>query len=517
MEMDKENKRKEEINKNAFIHDLILITAVFLFITTIAYAAFPKQLSLDKGNESIIKGKLNIEIYPTAVVCAETPCLVKHNLTVYNDQKENVTLALYKKENEQYILLAELGSTEGMEQLEFEIPMIYNYNGITTNVGRYLLISSDFKAKEFTIAESWEKYQSSAFSLINLGAYIVAPIIFLILIFILALVVRNAESRKYGKKGEYTNATLFEFARGKTTGERIGNTMANPIVWSIILLFSLILVCLITFSIYQHYDLFTKMEITFISLIASMVVPLLLMIITWYADIYEREPFRFVVGMFVYGIFAAMVAFLLNNFIMYIIGKSPEIFPLALMTAIISIIASPIIEEFLKILGLSLFSRHSEFDDALDGLLYGFAIGLGFAMYENWFYFLASVDPILTGIDTWISIILYRSVFNTLAHGCFVAFAGLILGYLKSRERYRPIYQFGLIPGLFLAILMHMVFNLTAYMDIVNIGGYRAIISSYNPVLVISISVAFVISYIFAAFDTKRINQEKKMKEEEYY
>mgnify|MGYP001043455618 CR=1 FL=1 len=500
----KTNKKQEKVVKLITFNSAISFI-IILLLTTLVYSAFPKQLSLYQSN-----GTLNVEINPTAVVCAENPCFSKHNLTIYNYEKENMTLALYKKENENYILLTELGETEGMERLEFEISMIYNYNGITTNVGRYLIISSNLKTKEFTIAESWEKYQSATFSLINMGAYVVAPIISIILLFILVLVVKNAESRKYGKTGEYTDATLFEFARGKTIGEQIGNTMANPIVWAAIILLSIILVSLITFSIYQHYDLFTKIEIAFISLVASIVVPFLLLILTWYADIYEREPFRFVVGMFVYGIFAAVVAFILNNVIIYFIGKNPEMFPLALMTAIISLIASPIIEETLKIFGLSLFSRHSEFDDALDGLLYGFAIGVGFAMYENWFYFLASVDPILTGIDSWISIILYRSVFNTLAHGFFVSFAGLILGYLKSREDYVKIYYFGLIPGLFLAILMHMIFNITAYMDIVNIGGYRAIIASYNPLLVISIAVAFVICYIFAVFDTKKIHEERK-------
>ncbi|MEM3408327.1 MAG: PrsW family intramembrane metalloprotease [Candidatus Micrarchaeia archaeon] len=489
-----------------------IISMLLLFFSLVL--AFPNQLRIDE-TRSIIKGNLIATIQPVAVVCTETPCFMKHNITITNEGNEAINIALYFKENENYIFIAELGKLEAQESAEFEIPMTYTYNGLTTDVGRYLLISDTYLAKEFTIAQSWEKYEKITYEAINIGAYVIAPIIALILLLILSLVVRDAEMRKYGKNNEYTDKTLFEFPYGKTMSEQIANALANPTLWSIILFFAILLVCIITFSTYQNYDILTKIEIVVISFVASLAIPLILMMLTWYADIYEREPLRFVAGMFVYGIFAAMVAFFVNNLIIYLIGKSADIVPLALTTAIISIIASPIIEEFLKIFGLALFSRHHEFDDALDGLLYGFAIGIGFAMYENWFYFLASVDPIITGIDVWISVILYRSVFNTLAHGCFVAFAGVILGYLKSRERYRTIFHFGLIPGIFLSILLHLIFNVTAYLDVVNIGGYRAIVASYNPVFVIAISISFVIVYVLASIDTKKIKMKLEEKDKE--
>lgn len=496
------------IDKNIIMKKQAAQMIMILLLIFPVVMAFPSMLKIDE-NRSIIRGPLTATIQPIAVVCTETPCVTHHNVTITNGGNGPINVALYLKQNEDYIFVAELGKLEAQESAEFDIPMTYTYNGLTTDVGRYLLISDTYLAKEFTIAQSWEKYEKTAHEAINIGAYVIAPIIALILLLILSLVVRNAEMRRYGKKDEYTDKTLFEFPYGKTTGEQIANALANPIIWSIVLFFATLLVCLITFSTYPHYDITTKIEIVVISFVASIVIPLILMLLTWYADINEREPLRFIVGMFVYGIFAAMIAFFINNLIIYIIGKSPLI-PLALMTAIVSIIASPIIEEILKIFGLALFSRHHEFDDALDGLLYGFAIGIGFAMYENWFYFLASVDPIKTGIDTWISIIVYRSVFNTLAHGCFIAFAGVILGYLKSRAKYREFFHFGLIPGIFLAIVLHLIFNITAYLDIVNIGGYRAIVASYNPPFVIAISIAFVIVYIVASIDTKRIRNEMK-------
>ena len=501
--------RKDNENKDAtkvpFGTHLLLLALSFIFIFPLVSGAhFPEQLVLNMDNRSFTEGPLNAEITPIAVVCANNPCISTHDLEVVNTHMGAIELALYLKQGGIYTLVTEIGYMEPGESAEFSVPLRYYYNGFTTYVGRYAVVSNESYVKEFTIVEDWEKYERSSNEMIKIGAYVVAPIIALVLIFILSLVVKNAESRRYGKKDAYTDKTLFRFPYGRTTGEQAANGMANPAVWFLIIFFAVALACLISFSTYADYNLETKLQIILISLVASIVVPLILMILAWYADIYEREPFRFMVGMFVYGIFAAFVAFFLNNVFLYFVHETPELLPLALSTAIVSLIASPIVEELLKVFGLAVFSNHPEFDDALDGLLYGFAIGLGFAMYENWFYFLARVDPMVTGIDTWLSVILYRSFFNTISHASFTGFVGLLLGILKSRPRYKEFYRIGLIPGLFIAMLLHIAFNLTAYLDITNLGEYRTILVSFNPSLVMALTAAFVIAYAFATIDTKK-------------
>jgi len=502
--MRKDKKKNQEPKLQFSVHILFLIISAMAISSFTSAAHFPQQLILRINNTSFTEGSLNAEINPIAVVCADNPCLVSHNMKVVNSHANGIELALYIKEGEKYMLVTEIGALEPGETAEFSVPLRYYYNGFTTYVGRYALISNDSYVKEFTIVEDWEKYEKSSNETIKIGAYVVAPVIALVLMFILYLVINNAEHRKYGKKDVYTDKTLFEFPYGKTPGEQAANGMANPIIWFFTIFFAVTLACLIAFSAYTEYSLETKIQIILISFVASLIVPLILMILTWYADIYEREPFRFVVGMFVYGIFAAFVTFFLNNVFLYLVHETPELLPLALSTAIISLIASPIIEELLKTFGLAVFSNHPEFDDALDGLLYGFAIGLGFAMYENWFYFLARVDPIITGIDAWLSIIMYRSVFNTISHACFTGFIGLVLGLLKSRPKYKKFYKIGIIPGLFMAMLLHIAFNLTAYLDITNLGEYRTILVSFNPALVVALGIAFAIAYAFASLDTKR-------------
>ena len=497
------NNRKKDGARSSFQLLLLALSCMFIFPTVFG-AHFPEQLILNLNNQSLTEGPLNADITPTAVVCANNPCISTHDLKVINTHVGQIELALYLKEGEKYNLVTEIGYLEPGETAEFSVPLRYYYNGFTTYVGRYAIISNESYVKEFTIVEDWEKYENTSNEMIKIGAYVVAPILALILIFILSLVVKNAESRRYGKKDVYTDKTLFKFPYGRTAGEQAANAMANPAIWFLIIFFAVALASLIAFSTYTNYSLESKLQIFAISLIASTVVPIILMILAWYADIYEREPFRFMVGMFVYGIFAAFIAFFLNNVFLYFVHENPELLPLALSTAIVSLIASPIVEELLKVFGLGIFSSHPEFDDALDGLLYGFAIGLGFAMYENWFYFLARVDPIVTGIDTWLSVILYRSFFNTISHASFTGFVGLLLGILKSRPKYKEFYRIGLIPGLFIAMLLHIAFNLTAYLDITNLGEYRTILVSFNPSLVMALTAAFVIAYAFATIDTKK-------------
>jgi RsiW-degrading membrane proteinase PrsW (M82 family) len=168
-----------------------------------------------------------------------------------------------------------------------------------------------------------------------------------------------------------------------------------------------------------------------------------------------------------------------------------------------------VVEEGIKTLGLSFLSFHHEFDDALDGLLYGFAIGVGFAMMENWFYFISRVDPIMVGIDAWVSVILYRSLFNTIAHGCFTGLAGVLLGALKSRDKFKQYYHIALLPGVFIAILLHIAFNFTAYLDVVSVSDFRAILVSFNPALVTAVAFAFILVYSAAVWDSRTKKKPK--------
>jgi RsiW-degrading membrane proteinase PrsW (M82 family) len=492
---------------NSARNKLIILFAL-LIVGIFATAALAQSPTQDVSVSSV-KGTLSINISPTAVVCAETPCVRDFNLTVTNSEQNEVEVYLYERNGDTYSLIARIGNVSKGERAQFTFPFSLVYNGLTTYVGKYAIVSDTLKAKEFTVAEDWQKYESSSRELLGLGGYVVAPVIALAIIAILSIVVRSAERRRYGAPDEYTDKTLFQLPEGGSVGEQIASLLINPMTWAVIMFFAMLLLCMLAFSAYPNYPVWTTIQIVAISLVAAAVLPVVLMTLTWYADIVDREPFRFIVGMFMWGVLAAFIAFFINSALLFLFNKSAGMLPLVLTSVIGSMIISPVVEEIIKAMGLSFISLHHEFDDALDGLLYGFAIGVGFAMMENWFYFIARVDPMMVGIDAWVSVILYRSLFNTIAHGCFTGLAGVLLGVLKSRDRFKQYYQIALLPGIFIAILLHIAFNFTAYLDVVSVSDFRTILVSFNPALVIAIAFAFFLVYSAAVWDSRTKKRPK--------
>ena len=104
--------------------------------------------------------------------------------------------------------------------------------------------------------------------------------------------------------------------------------------------------------------------------------------VIWWLDRYEREPFWMVALTFGYGaLFAIAFSLVGTVLVTRFFGIDPTD-----MTATATWVA-PLVEEPGKasILFLLLLSRH--FDNTTDGLIYGAAVGLGFAMTENFLYF----------------------------------------------------------------------------------------------------------------------------------
>jgi hypothetical protein len=119
-------------------------------------------------------------------------------------------------------------------------------------------------------------------------------------------------------------------------------------------------------------------------------------------------------------------------------------------------IVAPLCEEPSKglIVYLLLLTRH--FDNTTDGLIYGAAAGLGFAMTENFLYFVQTDEA--GGMEQWQLVVILRSLFSALMHCAATATFGAILG----RFRYRGGLQQWLIAplvGLALAMTLHAAFN----------------------------------------------------------
>ena len=184
----------------------------------------------------------------------------------------------------------------------------------------------------------------------------------------------------------------------------------------------------------------------------------------WWLDRYEKEPLPLLAVAFVWGAVPAIALALAIE-----IGSD---FPLRalILTADaqklteVGLIA-PIAEEAVKaiiLVALFLFSWR-EFDDVLDGVIYGAMVGLGFAFVENVIYLTGSAYE-GTGraghpdVNNLVQLWVLRAGLFGLNHSMFTAFTGAALGLARSLKK--P-WQRGLVPslGLGMAMILHSLHN----------------------------------------------------------
>jgi hypothetical protein len=133
-------------------------------------------------------------------------------------------------------------------------------------------------------------------------------------------------------------------------------------------------------------------------------------------------------------------------------------------------IVAPVVEELVKavILVILFLAFRREFDNVLDGVVYGAMVGLGFAMVENVLYLASAADE--GGVGDMITLWLLRAGLFGLNHSMFTAFTGAALGLARSLNGILR----GLVPvlGLLAAMTFHSVHNyLTTVIGISSSGS----------------------------------------------
>ncbi|MGC8838144.1 MAG: PrsW family intramembrane metalloprotease [Anaerolineae bacterium] len=189
--------------------------------------------------------------------------------------------------------------------------------------------------------------------------------------------------------------------------------------------------------------------------LASVVPAILYSLLLWWADRYKREPLALVVAAFLWGAGPAAV--------LAVVGEAILDLPLAglgLAGEIASASgAAPLVEETVKALALValfLFS-YREFDDVLDGIVYGGLVGFGFAMTENFLYFLGAF--LSGGVGQWVLSVVVRGAVFGLNHAFYTAFTGAGLG-LARRWGLRGRGLVAAALGYALALAFHALHNL---------------------------------------------------------
>jgi RsiW-degrading membrane proteinase PrsW (M82 family) len=178
------------------------------------------------------------------------------------------------------------------------------------------------------------------------------------------------------------------------------------------------------------------------------VVPAALWLIFFYLqDLLEPEPKRYVIGVFLIG---ALLAGAIGNPIMRNVFRVQDWIGFSfLVNLLASILIIGFVQEFLKYAAV----RYSiyllpEFDERMDGILYGTAAGLGYATMLNINYVVDS-----GGVNLQVGII--RIVVTALAQA---SFAGII-GYFLARAKFEDEPVWWLPLGLTIAAVLNGLFH----------------------------------------------------------
>jgi RsiW-degrading membrane proteinase PrsW (M82 family) len=174
-------------------------------------------------------------------------------------------------------------------------------------------------------------------------------------------------------------------------------------------------------------------------------------------DRYEAEPRRVIVGTFFWGavgaiLFSVIAELIFAGLLVTTIGPEAT-------SALTLVVGAPLIEEFFKGIAILvlLWRFRDEFDNVLDGLVYGALIGLGFAMTENILYFGAAyIEDGASGLG---ELFVARSIVDGFGHAAYTATFGAAVGWARTRyDQRRGIVAIPLLAFV-LAVVQHMLWN----------------------------------------------------------
>jgi RsiW-degrading membrane proteinase PrsW (M82 family) len=207
--------------------------------------------------------------------------------------------------------------------------------------------------------------------------------------------------------------------------------------------------------------------ITIISLAIATAIPLISLYIIYTRDLYSTGSKYVIAGSFIWGGVAFVIAAQINGYLLDTAGVD--------WLTVVRFIA-PIEEEILKGVILLYLVRRREFTNFVDGAIYGFAIGIGFAVVEN-------IDYLLwTDQGSQLLVAVVRVISTNLMHAAGSAIIGVAMG--RSRFSKRTGQMLFALGGLLVSGTLHVIFNSVSNSPI-----------SSTIILIITITLIGLISY----------------------
>lgn len=158
-------------------------------------------------------------------------------------------------------------------------------------------------------------------------------------------------------------------------------------------------------------------------------------------DKYEKEPWRMLFLGLVFGLYTAAVVYAFGSWL-------ETRFPHEETPFYTAFFSSAGVEEIVKFIFLFLLIwGNRNFNEPLDGIVYGVFVALGFAWVENIIYV---THPILGGYET----ALTRALLSVPGHGLF----GVQMGYYLAQGKYRKEKKY-LLAAFFAPYLAHGLYN----------------------------------------------------------
>ena len=177
------------------------------------------------------------------------------------------------------------------------------------------------------------------------------------------------------------------------------------------------------------------------AIIIAIAIPLLFLYSIHWLDLYGSDQPRTVLACFAWGLVAFLLAFLVNHFFTDILGWTREL---------VGTRSAPFVEEVFKSLILIYLVRRANFTYFVDGAIYGFASGIGFAVIENLRYMQLYPDQAFT-------LVLMRSFSTALMHGTATGLTGVALGRFRLARGNSGVLS--LLLGWAGAMTLHYTFN----------------------------------------------------------
>lgn len=180
------------------------------------------------------------------------------------------------------------------------------------------------------------------------------------------------------------------------------------------------------------------------SILVASVIPLVFLFLVKWLNFFETHRFRLILLALAWGAISLELSYLTAHPMALVLGRP-----------FVSTHISPFVEEVFKSLVLLYLVRRADTTFFVDGAVYGFACGIGFAIAENMLY-LSRVD-----VDTGVVVGTVRAFVSSVGHGSFTAIVGMALAGFPLGRITHPLLRW--VVGLAVSITLHTFYNNRAF------------------------------------------------------